>query len=129
MKKGCKTKEEAEKELRQNYERNSGYSFNNWFIHLPGSLRRKRLMKTFTTEELNEPGFFSDKRESSLKNSQSKIQFWQTIDKALEDEGISRRQVEDLNKAGRIGEIDDLTMPAITRLMSIGYKLYPDLTA
>lgn len=130
---------EQEREfLRQNPENELFHYMNNFSLRLPGQRQRNQFYDRdmnfdqaaydrFLDKKISQPN--RNEPESQLRMSQSKREFYRTIDEALVAEGISFEEVMKLNATDQRRQLCSLVLPAYFRLRKMGYKRYPDLIA
>ena len=103
----------------------SGY-FNNFIFNLPGSRLRESLEKSRV--DMNQT--FEDTRNlhSALRQEQTFKQFFDTIDKAIEDEGLDINEVirlnEEAEKLNDASKLHKYVFPVFIRLRAIEYNRY-----
>ena len=121
----------VEKEIAEMKQRYSEHWWPNYFSNfehrLPGGFWRMVFEKSYDNLIGDDPGFMEY---SSLLRSQTPRLFFDTIDRLLEEEGISKETVMNLKFHNRdLKRLYELTLPVFIKLREMGYLHYPDLIA
>ncbi|HLC55743.1 MAG TPA: hypothetical protein VJJ23_00725 [Candidatus Nanoarchaeia archaeon] len=96
--------------------------YNKFYTILPGGILRGIDPKYLDKK-------IEDSRAGELLRSQSKREFYQTIDRVIQELGYNLSYIEQLNQPFRGIYKQPFIFPVYLRLREIGYKRYPDLVA